>query len=815
MSHDFTADSFRRWGHLQAQLDDLGRMSPQPHRDIDNAPDADKWREIYCGPIGAEFMHIPYPERCDWIAKKLEEPGEQILEKKFVLERLMKAELFEKFIHTRYVGNKRFSLDGLAVMIPALDCILTAAAEQGFELAMIGMSHRGRLNTMVNIVGVDPANIFANFEDVDPKSVLGSGDVKYHKGATGRYRTPLGKDIVVHLASNPSHLEAVNPVILGRVKAKQRRLKDSEKKKALAIVLHGDAAFAGQGINAETLNFMDLPGFRVGGCIHLVINNLIGFTAVPESFNSTRYCTDVAKRLPIPIFHVNGEKPDAVMQVSKLAMDYRSEFSSDVVLDLIGYRRYGHSEIDDPTLTLPLLYDRIAEHPWLYEAYAKEIGLSDDELKKLEADTVAYYDSELEKGRAITKHPSLATFPEYWETYVGEAWHPEMEVNTAISAEQAEQIAQSITTFPESFNLHHKLKRGFDQRLQMGQGKKPIDWGMAEQLAFGSLLLEGTPVRITGQDSCRGTFSHRQAVVVDTQTGERYFPLNHLAKEQGEFEVYDSMLSEAAALGFEYGFSRDYPEALVLWEAQFGDFANGGQIIIDQFITAAEDKWQLLSGLVLLLPHGYEGQGPEHSSARVERFLQLAGEENIQVVYPSTAAQYFHVLRRQALRKWRKPLVIFTPKSMLRTPAAASLLERITNDKFHLVLGDTEEVQNPYRLLLCSGKIVHELRAARKKQGKDDVVIASLEQLYPFPEQDIRALIGSYPSLKSIVWVQEEPANMGALSFVRPLLERLSGGIRVSTVRRSTSASPATGSPKAHAMEQDALLRLAFANPSK
>lgn len=816
MSADYIADTFRRWGHLKAELDSFSRMPSFPHEDLDSISpkDAKKWQKIYCGHVGTEFMHMPYPARCKWLAEKLENPQASALTNAFALKRIAQAELLEKFIHTRYVGSKRFSLDGLAVMIPTLDAILTKAANLSFKTVVIGMSHRGRLNTMVNIVGIPPSTVFAGFEDVDPKSVLGSGDVKYHKGATGTYTTQDGKTIDVHLASNPSHLEAINPAVLGRVKAKQTRLNDTDHNEVLAIILHGDAAFAGQGINAETLNYMELPGFKIGGTIHLVINNLIGFTAIPESLYSSRYCTDIAKRLPIPIFHVNGEYPEDATRIAELATDYKHTFKSDVVIDLIGYRRYGHSEIDNPTLTLPKLYKEIQKHPYLYQSFASRISVSENDVKALEDEINSHLDHELDKGRKATKQPAYATLPGYWSNYIGGYYSKDLEVDTSVTAQTIEAITESITTFPEQFALNPKLRKGFAQRLDMGTGKRPIDWAMGEQLAFGSLLLQGTRVRLTGQDSCRGTFNHRQSVVVDTETGERYFPLCHLSDSQGQFEVYDSMLSEAAALGYEYGFSRDFPEALVCWEAQFGDFANGAQIIIDQFVTAGEDKWNLLSGLVMLLPHGYEGQGPEHSSARMERYLQVAGEDNIQVTYPSSASQIFHLLRRQALRKWRKPLIVFTPKSMLRLPAACSPRDEFINGSFKQVKGDTEDFTKASRLLICSGKIAHELRSARKSRSRDDVAVITLEQLYPFPEDDLRLEIAKYQQITSIVWVQEEPANMGPLYYVRPILERLAGGIKVLTVRRSTSASPATGSAKAHAMEQDALIRLAFANYS-
>jgi len=807
------ADSFRRWGYLQAKLDPFNRIPPFEHEDLTrwSESEAAKWREIYCGPVGIEFMHMPYPERCRWIAARMEGPKQAVNQER-IFDRLLRSELFENFIHSRYIGAKRFSLEGLAVLIPLLDQILNRAAEQGCEIVMIGMSHRGRLNTIVHTVGSAPSSIFANFEDVDPRSVLGSGDVKYHKGATGTVVTSSGLEIDVHLASNPSHLEAINPVIQGRTFAKQRRLGDTDGKKVMAILLHGDAAFAGQGVTAESINLEYIPGFSVGGVFHIVLNNLIGFTAEPHAFCSSRYVTDVAKRLPIPIIHVNAEQPDEVIRVGNLAVDYRTEFGSSVVIDLIGYRRYGHNEADDPTVTQPCLYSEISDYPLLYENYATQIGMSKEKVEAKKNEVTDYLNQENEKGRAMTKLPSLATLPEYWGDYFGGPYNPSFEVPTGVSAERLVEVAKAITTEPAGFNIHPKLKKIVEQRLEMAQGKRAVDWGMAEALAFGTLLRDGTPVRLCGQDCRRGTFSHRNAAWIDQKTNSSYYPLQHLNEKQGKFEVYDSVLSEAAVVGFEYGFSRDYPETLVLWEAQFGDFGNGAQIIFDQFLAAGEDKWSLLSGMVILLPHGYEGAGPEHSSARMERFLQLAGEDNIQVCVPSTAGQYFHMLRRQALRKWQKPLIVFTPKSMLRAQAACSPVEELQTGSFQVVIPDEAKYHNSERLLFCSGKIAHQLRQERTKGGHQ-VGIATIEQIYPFPEKEVLEEIAKYPNLKSLTWVQEEPANMGALFFVRPMLRKITGAkIPVTSVKRSASASPATGSPKAHDLEQQTILRLAFAN---
>ncbi len=664
-------DAFKRWGYLVADLDPLGRIPELTHRDLELAKgaEAEKLRAIYGGKIGVEFMHMPHSDRCDWIADKLENFSPKI-DHKAVLARLTSAEQFESFLHTKYVGSKWFSLEGLAAMIPLLDTILTQAAEHGAETAIIGMAHRGRLSAVFHIAGTDAANIIAGFEDIDPESFIGCGDAKYHKGATGAYKTKDGRTIKVHFASNPSHLESVNPVVMGRVKARQVRGGDDSGKKALAIIIHGDAAFAGQGINAEALNYALLPGFSIGGTVHIIANNLIGFTATPEELHSSRFASDIAKRLAIPIFHVNAESPDDVIRTGHIATDYRSEFGSDVVIDLIGYRRFGHNEVDDPTTTSPVVYDRIKNLPPVHKSYAAKHGVNEKELKELEEQVLNHLRAEHERGQKLTHQPSFATLPEYWAPFVGGAYSPALEVDTRVPAKRIEEIATLSSVIPKGFNIHPKIAKLYEQRVEMATGKKNLDWGAAEAFAFGSLLWEGIPIRLTGQDSRRATFNHRQAVLYDIKNSTEYTPLNHLQLKQGRFDVYDSQLSEAAAVGYEYGYSRDYPETLVCWEAQFGDFVNGAQIIIDQYISAGEDKWGLLSGVTLLLPHGFEGQGPEHSSARPERFLQLCAEDNMQVIYPSTAAQYFHLFRRQALRKWRKPLVVMTPKGILRLPAA-------------------------------------------------------------------------------------------------------------------------------------------------
>jgi len=834
-SREAVFDIFRRWGYLQASLDPLGQyLPPEPFpTSAPDGPDAQEARRYYCGSIGAEFMHIPSPERRAWIQQRLEDPtrldatpGPGLIDQKRILSDLIRADLFEQVIQQRYLGTKRFSLEGLTVLIPFLDQLFTTAAENGVRRSVFAMSHRGRLNVMVNTVGRKSSEIFSKFEDVHPETTMGGGDVKYHMGATGDFTTANGKTIALHLASNPSHLEAADPVIMGRTRARQDRAEAGGNKEAtrqtLPMIIHGDAAFAGQGIWAETLNLATIEGFSVGGTIQVIVNNLLGFTANPEESNSSRFASDLAKRLPIPIFHVNAEDPEAVVRIAALAADYRDTFSSDVVIDLIGYRRHGHSEVDDPTVTQPRRYALIKDHPPLYKLYAEKLGAD------ITAEVAATQNDLLEAQRSAAKSDAkdekaakksgglqnfvmkrLHSLPDYWNNYTGGAHSPDDNPVTGLEATEVSALTQKLTTAPEGFHVHPKVAKLMEQRVEMGNNKRPIDYGFAELLAYASLLKTGTPVRLTGQDSQRGTFNQRHSVLIDTETEVRWSPLSHIAPNQGRWQVYNSMLSEAAVLGYEYGYARDYPETLVLWEAQFGDFANGAQIIIDQFLAAGEAKWGLLSGIVLLLPHGYEGQGPEHSSARIERYLQLAAQENIQVTQPSTAAQYFHLLRRQALRKWRKPLIVFTPKSMLRHPDAMSTVPDLGAERFLPVVPDTS-IANAVRVVLCSGKIGHNLRVERAKRKIEDTAIIFVDELYPWPEAEVTAAIAQHPNAKEIVWVQEEPANMGPLNYVMPLLRKLAGNRAVLSVKRTASASPATGSPKAHELEEKTLIDLAF-----
>ncbi len=787
-----TFDAFRRWGYLEATLDPLGLFEPLK----------------------------PEPERRRWIGERFEAPPSQVDQHK-ILERLIRADLFEQVLQARHMGTKRFSLEGVTALIPLLDSILDAAGEHGAESSIMAMSHRGRLNVMVHTACKLPHEVVGGFEDVDPRSVLGAGDVKYHVGATGTYVTTSGKEIGIHLVSNPSHLEAVDPVAVGRARAKQTRhglrgpyVERSREtlNKVVPIVMHGDAAFAGQGIWAETLNFADLRAYTVGGTIHIIVNNLLGFTTRPAQEHSSRFASDMVKRQSVPIFHVNAEDPDAVVRVGRLAAEYRATFGGDVVVDIIGYRRHGHSEVDDPTITQPLLYERIKNHPTLWKIYAGRTGIDSTQI----AEAVRKeYEEEQTKARALKKIPHLRKLPDYWAPYQHGRYKPEYEVDTGLTRETLEEITAGLVRVPDGFHVHPKIVKLLEQRAEMGRGKRSVDYGFAEALAFGSIVLEGNPIRLTGQDSQRGTFNQRHAVLVDTVTEHDYLPLCHLSPNQAFCEIYNSSLSEAGCLGFEYGFSRDYPEALVLWEAQFGDFANGAQVIIDQFISAGEDKWNLPAGLVMLLPHGYEGQGPEHSSARLERFMQLAAEDNMQICQPSTAAQYFHMLRRQVRRLWRKPLIVFTPKSMLRHPDASSNIEEFTQPRY-LPLVPDREVQDARRILIASGKVGHELRAERRRRKDTNTAIFFLDQLYPMPRTEIAAAIAEHPNAREMVWVQEEPGNMGAAGYVLPRLERLAKarGLSIRSVKRSASASPATGSAKAHELEQKTLLALAFTTSS-
>ncbi|OLE13861.1 MAG: 2-oxoglutarate dehydrogenase E1 component [Acidobacteria bacterium 13_1_20CM_4_56_7] len=800
-------DLYRQWGYLEADLDPLGFLQPTPHPDLpQNSEYSEEARRFYCSTVGVEFTHITDVERRRWIQERMEGSAPTVDQSR-ALDLLIRADLFELVLQQRYLGTKRFSLEGVTALIPLVDEILEGAGQHGAVELVMGMSHRGRLNVIVHVAKRAPEEVFAGFEDVDPRSVLGSGDVKYHMGATGEYVTRSGAKMHIHLVSNPSHLEAVDPVTVGRTRAKQDRAGEGGEKQFLPLLVHGDGAFAGQGVFAETLNLAEIHGYSVGGTVHVIVNNLIGFTTVPSELHSSRFAAQLARRQNIPIFHVNAEDVDAVIRVGRMALEYRYKFGSDVVVDLIGYRRHGHSEVDDPTITQPLLYKSIKEHPPLWEIYAEDAGIEDARSR---ADAIkAELETAQKRAGHIRKKPMMRALPNYWDKYQGRRYKPQYEVETAVSAEELRSLTQGLTSYPADFHIHPKVGKLLEQRAEMGNGKRAVDYGMAEALAFASLVKGGTPVRLSGQDSRRGTFNQRHSVLVDIENEQEYVPLQHISESQAACAIYNSTLSEAGVLGFEYGYSRDYPETLVLWEAQFGDFANVAQAIIDQFIVAGEFKWDLLSGLVLLLPHGYEGQGPEHSSARIERFLQLAASDNFQICQPSTAAQYFHLLRRQALRTWRKPLVVFTPKSMLRHPEASSSIEEFSSGSFLKVRPDLEAT-DARRILLCTGKIGHELRIERKKKKDLGIAITFVEQMYPFPEAELAAELQRHANAREIVWVQEEPANMGALSYMLPRLRHLAGERSVLSVKRSASPSPATGSSKAHDVEQKALLSLAL-----
>ncbi len=798
---------YRQWGYLEGDLDPLGFLRPRETPELEREGEyAREARAIYSSTIGVEINHIYRPERRRWIFERIEsEPPQE--DQRRILDLLIRADIFEQVMQQRYLGSKRFSLEGVTALIPLVDEVLDTGSRLGAIELVMGMSHRGRLNVIAHVAKRPPQEIFAGFEDVDPRSVLGSGDVKYHMGATGEYQTRSGGRVHIHLVSNPSHLEAVDPVTVGRTRAKQDRTGEGGREKYLPLLVHGDAAFAGQGILAETMNYADLPGYTVGGTIHVVVNNLLGFTTSYTEEHSTRFAACIARRQSIPIFHVNGEDVDAVVRVARLATEYRYKFGTDVVIDLIGYRRHGHSEVDDPTITQPLLYKKIKEHPPLWEIYADDIGAIDAQAQA--AAIRAEFEAAQKQAGSIKQKPLMRELPKYWDKYFGGPYKPDYEVETGLLPEEISVLTERLTSYPDGFHIHPKVKKLLEQRAEMGAGKRPVDYGMAEALAFASLVKTGIHVRMSGQDTRRGTFNQRHSALIDIENENEFVPLENIASDQARCEIYNSTLSEAGVLGFEYGYSRDYPESLVLWEAQFGDFVNVAQAIIDQFISAGEAKWNLLSGVVMLLPHGYEGQGPEHSSARIERFIQLAAKHNIQIAQPSNAAQYFHLLRRQALRHWRKPLVVFTPKSMLRHPDASSPIEDFTHKNFLNVIPDAE-VGEADRILICTGKIGHELQAERKKRKDTSTAIVFLEQLYPFPERELVAELDRHGQQGDIVWVQEEPANMGALFNMLTRLRRIAGDRPVLSVKRSAGASPATGSAKAHEVEQKTLVTLAF-----
>ena len=773
----------------------------------------DTLRDAYCRTIGVEYMHIAEPDQKRWIQERVESAATDELpveDKKHILHRLNQAEGFERFLHAKYTGQKRFSLEGAESVIPMLDALLEAAAAEGMFEAVVGMPHRGRLNVLANIVGKPLVDLFEEFEGViDTETVQGSGDVKYHLGMTGVFEGRTGDPVAVVLASNPSHLEAVDPVVEGMTRAKQDLTGDGAHDKILPILLHGDAAFAGQGVVAETLNMSQLPANHTGGTVHIVVNNLIGFTTLPHDGRSTTYATDVGKMIQAPIFHVNGDDPEACVRVMRLAFAYRQAFKRDVIIDLTCYRRYGHNEGDEPAFTQPLMYAQIEDRRSVRKLYTEYL-LNRGELTLEEAEkSFEEFRTGMQKAFDETKgsrEPNAKAQPPPKPAGVLPP------VDTGVELERLQHIHSSVTSWPDGFEPHPKLRKQLEKRRDMIE-RDAIDWAAGEALAFGSLLLEGIPVRLVGQDSRRGTFSQRHSVYVDHRTADEYFPLGHLSEDQAPFWAYDALLSEFASMAFEYGYSVANGDALVCWEAQFGDFFNGAQVVIDQFIVAGEDKWGQESGLVLLLPHGFEGQGPEHSSARIERFLSLAAEDSIQVVQPTTAAQYFHVLRRQMKRTVRKPLIVMTPKWLLRLPDARSKAEDFQPGRSFRETLDDVQVTDPEkveRILLCTGKVAY-LLAARRNELEAPAAIVRVEQLYPFPGEQLGEIFARYPKASEVVWVQEEPENMGAWRFVwANLREHLEKRLTLRHVSRPESASPAAGSSAVHEQEQEDLLTRAF-----
>ncbi|RMH51772.1 MAG: 2-oxoglutarate dehydrogenase E1 component [Zetaproteobacteria bacterium] len=835
--------AWRVHGHLQADLDPLRLNPPKPSPELElgyyGLSEADLDVEFptgdlpgparqplsaiiatlertYCGHIGPEFMHITDSARKHWLQQRLESvqstPRFSDEVRMRIYSMVMRAEGFEQFLHTRYVGQKRFSLEGGESLIAMLDHLITHAAGCGVRELILGMAHRGRLNVLANILGKSLSEIFAEFEGVvTADAAHGAGDVKYHLGFSSDLETSRGR-VHLSLAFNPSHLEIITPVVLGSVRARQCRRRDKERRQVMSVLVHGDAAFAGQGVVAESLNLSKLRGFRTGGTIHIVVNNQIGFTVNPFDARSTTYCTDIAKMVQAPILHVNGDDPEACCLAVEIAMDYRHRFREDIVIDLVCYRRHGHNESDAPDVTQPLMYRRIAEHPTTHELYRRRL-IADGLLDEAGAKAMwQHYRERLERIRRekdrlpVPRHDTLSG---RWSGFVSSgATEPE----TAVPEERLRALVRRAHQLPEGFALHPRVRRIFDQRLAMAEGRMPVDWGAAENMAYATLIDDGGWIRLTGQDSGRGTFFHRHAIVYDQKSGKGFIPLRQLERgELSHFIVVDSMLSELAVMAYEYGYSLAEPRALVIWEAQYGDFANNGQVVIDQFIAAGESKWERMSGLVLWLPHGYEGQGAEHSSARLERYLQLCAEENMQVVAPTTPAQLFHLLRRQFHINTRKPLVLMGPKSLLRNRASFSDLSAFSHGRFQPVIPEQDPAHDPAvcrRLLLCSGKVYYDLVAAREDAS---VGIVRLERLYPFPAEELRAILAGYPRAEQVVWVQEEPFNQGAWFEINSSIRQvLDPHQRLGCVARPALAAPAVGSAVRHKEEQETVVRRAL-----
>ncbi|MGA9854165.1 MAG: 2-oxoglutarate dehydrogenase E1 component [Gammaproteobacteria bacterium] len=840
-------ESYRGRGHLRATLDPLGLYVPPAVPDLDlefhglnendmdtvfstvslSGPDRmplrDIWsllQETYCRTLGFEFMHITNGEERLWIKDRIESVRANAQlnneEKLKILDSLIAAEGMEKYLHTRYVGQKRFSIEGGDSLIAMIHDLIKHASGFGVRETVIGMAHRGRLNVLINMLGKSPREIFSEFEgSYDPKQGEGSGDVKYHLGFSSDVQTARGS-VHVALAFNPSHLEIVNPVVVGSVRARQDRRGDLKGETVLPVLIHGDAALSGQGISMETLQLSQARGFHTGGTIHIVLNNQIGFTiSNPHDARSTPYCTDIAKMLEAPVLHVNGDDPEAAIFVTRLALEYRQQFHKDVFIDLVCYRRHGHNEADEPAATQPIMYQKIRNHPTTLAVYAQSLknqNLVDDAAISSKVET---YRDQLDTGKpvapGITAHvPNQYTVN--WSRYQQHHWHES--VNTRLPSEQLKCLTDAINAVPSQVQLHPTVARIYDARRKMAAGSLPMDWGFAELLAYASLVTTGYPVRLTGQDTGRGTFFHRHAVLHNQKDGSTYVPLEHVARDQKSFTLVDSLLSEEGVMGFEYGYSTAEPDALVIWEAQYGDFANGAQVVIDQFISAGEAKWGRLCGLVLFLPHGYEGAGPEHSSARLERYLQLCAEHNMQVCVPSTPAQLFHMLRRQVLRTYRKPLVVMSPKSLLRHKLSVSSLSDLSHGRFHVVIPEIDELRanRVQRVIFCSGKVYYDLLEARRADKKiDDIAIVRLEQLYPFPHEEYAEIIKRYTQALDIVWCQEEPQNQGAWYEIRHRLqEPLTPHHNLRYVGRAASASPAAGYAQMHKLQQAALIQEAL-----
>ena len=836
--------NFRVRGHRVADLNPLGGERPHvpeiastfyglTEADMDRPvlpstfPGAATVREVidglratYTRSIGVQYMHIDDLSVRRWLQGRMETTRNRLELSRAtqlrILTKLTDAVIFEEFVQKKFVGAKSFSLEGSESLVPLLDLALEKAASQGVREVVLGMAHRGRLNVLANIMGKHPRTIFREFEDKDPELHRGRGDVKYHLGYSSDWETQAGQRVHLSLAFNPSHLEFVDAVVMGRVRGKQDRFGDEERSRGMGILIHGDAAFIAEGIVQETLNMSRLEGYRIGGILHLIINNQVGFTTGPEQGRSTTYASDIAKMLQSPIFHVNGEDPEAVAQVMEVAMDFRRTYQRDVVIDMYAYRRFGHNEGDEPAFTQPLMYTEIRRRPNVREAYLERLlglgGVTREEADRIAAARREQLEQELSVARTDDFKPVYSAFEGLWRSYVGGADDAAPDVVTGLERGEAVRLLRALSAVPTGFTPNPKLMRYLRGRVEMGAGERPLDWAAGEALAFGSLIAAGVRVRLTGQDSERGTFSHRHAVLHDVLTGARHRVFDGLAVRGGVFDIHNSPLSENGVLGFEYGYSLDWPDGLVLWEAQFGDFVNTAQVVIDQFIASGEDKWQRLSGLVLLLPHGFEGAGPEHSSARLERFLTLCAEDNMQVAYPSTPAQVFHLLRRQVLRPWRKPLVVMTPKSLLRHPQAVSPLEDFAEGSAfrHVIPDDAVDPAGVRRVLMCTGKVVYDLLAARADEGRDDVAIVRLEQLYPLRQGEVAAALAPYAADVPVTWVQEEPENMGAWRYLRVTWGERVAGRPFDGVTRPALASPATGSASSHRVEQAELLRTAL-----